>query len=207
LAVAAWGTSQLPLAQWAQGLRDWIDQLGAFGFVAFGAAYVLAAILLVPVWPLSISGGFLFGLWGFVWVPISATLGAMAAFLISRHLVRGRIRQWLAQRPKYRAVDRAVAEEGWKIVGLLRISPLIPYNLMNYFCGMTQLPFRTYAVATLAGTFPVTAMYVYLGYIGQAAAGGSMGWPQWTLLGVGVAATIAATILITRRVRRKLDAR
>ncbi len=135
----------------------------------------MAAVLLIPVWPLSISGGLLFGLWGFVWVPISATMGALAAFWISRYLVRGKVRQCLAERTKYQAVDHVVGEDGWKIVVLLRISPLVTYNLMNYFCGMTRLPFLPYAAATLVGTISVTAMYAYLGYVGQAVAGGTMG--------------------------------
>jgi uncharacterized membrane protein YdjX (TVP38/TMEM64 family) len=204
-ALAGFGASQLPLAEWAQVLRGWIEELGVLGFVAFGAAYIAAAVLLIPVWPLSISGGLLFGLWGFVWVPLSATLGAMAAFLISRHMVRDRVRQWLARHPKYQAIDRAVGEEGWKIVALLRISPLVPYNMMNYFCGMTRVPFAAYAAATLVGTIPVTAIYVYLGYMGHAAAGSTMGWPHWALLGLGLVATVAATVLVTRRVRHKLD--
>ncbi len=205
VAILAWGASLLPLSQWAEALRSWIEGLGSFGFVAFTAAYVVAAVLLVPVWPLSISGGLLFGLWGFAWVPISATIGAVAAFLISRYLVRGRVREWLTSRPKYQVVDQVVGEEGWKIVVLLRVSPLVPYNLMNYFCGMTQVPFAPYAAATLVGTIPVTAMYVYLGYLGHAAAGGRLGWPQWTLFGLGLAATAGVTILITRRVRHKLN--
>ena len=87
-ALAGFGASQLPLAEWAQVLRGWIEELGVLGFVAFGAAYIAAAVLLIPVWPLSISGGLLFGLWGFVWVPLSATLGAMAAFLISQGMTK-----------------------------------------------------------------------------------------------------------------------
>jgi uncharacterized membrane protein YdjX (TVP38/TMEM64 family) len=81
---------------------------------------------------------------------------------------------------------------------------LVPYNLMNYFCGMTRVPFPAYLLATFLGTIPVTAMYVYLGYIGQAVASGSMGWAQWTLLGIGLAATVGLTILITRKIRPKL---
>jgi uncharacterized membrane protein YdjX (TVP38/TMEM64 family) len=204
LVAAALGVSLLPLGQWVQSLRAWIEGLGPIGFLVFGAAYVLAAVLLIPVWPLSITGGLAFGAWGFVWVPISATLGAAAAFLISRYFARGKIREWIAQRPRYRAVDRAVGEEGWKIVILLRLSPLVPYNLMNYFCGMTRVPFPAYLLATFLGTIPVTAMYVYLGYIGQAVASGSMGWAQWTLLGIGLAATVGLTILITRKIRPKL---
>src|SRR5215203_4082046 len=88
----------------------------------------------------------------FVLVPVSATLGAAVAFLISRHFARGKIRDWLAGRPYYRAVDQAIAEEGWKVVALLRLSPLVPYNLMNYFCGMTGVTFPIYLLATFLGS-------------------------------------------------------
>ncbi len=207
LAAGGLGLSRLPLGSWVQSLTMWFEGFGAAGFLAFGAAYVFAAVLLIPVWPLSITGGLVFGLWGFVIVPLSATLGASAAFLISRYLARGRIRSWLAGRPRYRAVDKAVAEEGWKIVALLRLSPLVPYNLMNYFCGMSRVSFSTYVVATFLGTIPVTAMYVYLGFVGQAVAGGKMGWPQWSLLGVGAVATVLLTVLVTRRIQPRLEAR
>jgi uncharacterized membrane protein YdjX (TVP38/TMEM64 family) len=133
---------------------------------------VVAAVLLIPVWPLSITAGVVFGTLGFILVPVSATLGAAAAFLISRHFARGKIRDWLARRPHYRAIDQAIAEEGWKVVALLRLSPLVPYNLMNYFCGMTGVTFPMYLLATFLGSVPVTAMYVYLGLVGQAVARG-----------------------------------
>ena len=205
LLAAGFAISLLPLEQWAQAVRAWIDGLGALGFIAFGLTYILAAVLLIPVWPLSITGGLAFGIWGFVLVPISATLGASAAFLISRYFARGKIREWLAQRPQYDAIEQAVSEEGWKVIILLRLSPLVPYNLMNYFCGMTGVSFAAYLVATFFGTIPVTAMYVYLGYLGQSVATGSMGWLQWTLLALGLAATVAVTVLITRKVRPKLQ--
>jgi uncharacterized membrane protein YdjX (TVP38/TMEM64 family) len=123
-------------------------------------------------------------------VPISATLGASAAFLVGRYFARGKVREWLVERLRYRAVDKAIGEEGWKVVALLRLSPLVPYNLMNYFCGMTQISLVTYVTAMLLGTIPVPAMYVYMGLVGHAAAGGAIGRPQWVLLGAGLLATV-----------------
>ena len=205
LLAVGFGASRVEWGPWVHALQAWIEGLGVLGYVAFSAAYILAAVLLIPVWPLSITGGLAFGAWGFAWVPVSATLGAAAAFLISRYFARGRIREWLVHRPRYRAVDEAVGEEGWKIVALLRVSPLVPYNLMNYFCGMTQVCFTPFVLATFLGTIPVSAMYVYLGIVGQAVAGGTMGPLQWTLLGVGLLATVAVTVLITRKVGPKLE--
>jgi uncharacterized membrane protein YdjX (TVP38/TMEM64 family) len=206
VAAGGFGLSRLPLGSWVQSLTMWFEGFGAAGFLAFGAAYVFAAVLLIPVWPLSVTGGLVFGLWGFLVVPVSATLGASAAFLISRYLARGTIRSWLARRPRYGAVDKAIKEEGWKIVALLRLSPLVPYNLMNYFCGMSRVSFGTYVVATFLGTIPVTAVYVYLGFVGQEVAGGRMGRAQWSLLVVGVVATVLLTVLVTRKIRPRLKA-
>ena len=206
LVAVALGVSLIPFEQWVQSFRAWIQGLGAVGFLAFGLAYILAAVLLIPVWPLSITGGLAFGTWGFVLVPVSATLGSLAAFLISRYVAREKIREWLTRQARYRAVDEVVAEEGWKVVVLLRLSPLVPYNLMNYFCGMTGISFAAYLVATFVGTIPVTAMYVYLGLVGQAMASGTMGWPQWAFLALGLAATVGVTILVTRKVRPRLEA-
>jgi uncharacterized membrane protein YdjX (TVP38/TMEM64 family) len=204
LVCAGFASSLLPWEQWIEGLKDWTTGLGLLGYAAFGFAYVLAAVLLVPTWPLSITGGFAFGILGFVWVPLVATLGACAAFLIGRYWARDTVQNWLRGQPRYEAINAAIAEEGWKVVVLLRLSPLVPFNLMNYFCGATRIPFPAYAAATLIGTTPVTSLYVYLGFLGQAAAGGAVTWAQWVLFGIGLLATIGVTVLIARKVRAKL---
>jgi uncharacterized membrane protein YdjX (TVP38/TMEM64 family) len=197
--------SLLPVGNSIEFLRRWFDALGAAGFLAFATAYIIAAVLLIPVWPFSITAGLVFGAYGFVLVPVSATLGATIAFLVSRYFVRGKVRDWLGRRLRYQAVDKAVAEEGWKIVALLRLSPLVPYNFMNYFCGMSRIALVPYILATFLGTVPVTALYVYLGYVGYTAVRGDMGWPQWAMLITGVGAAIAATLLITRKIGPRLQ--
>jgi uncharacterized membrane protein YdjX (TVP38/TMEM64 family) len=205
LVAVALAAFQLPWGQWLQAFRTWVDDLGTWGYLALGAAYVIAAVLLIPTWPLSITGGFAFGIWGFFWVPVMATLGACAAFLIGRYLARSMVQKWLAGRPRFKAIDEAIKEEGWKVVLLLRLSPLVPFNLMNYFCGVTRIAFPAYATSTLVGTTPVTWLYVYLGFIGQTAArGGAVSWLQWALFGIGLVATLGVTVLITRKVRAKL---
>ncbi len=204
---AALVSSLLPLEQWVQSSKAWINGLGAWGFIAFGLAYALAAVLLVPSWPLSIVGGLAFGVWGFVYVPLVATLAASAAFLIGRHLARDKVQKWLAERPQYNAVNRAVADEGWKVVTLLRLSPLVPFNLLNYFCGVAEVSLTAYAAATFVGIIPGTTLYVYLGFIGQAVAtGDTLSWVQWALFGVGLLATASVAVVIGRKVKAKLQA-
>jgi uncharacterized membrane protein YdjX (TVP38/TMEM64 family) len=113
----------------------------------------------------------------------------------------------IEQRPRFKAVDQAVTENGWKVVMLLRLSPVVPFNLQNYFFGVTDIKFWHYVAATFVGIMPGTALYVYLGAIGAAAGGaGSQGGAfKWTFFGVGLLATIVVTVLITRKAKARLD--
>ena len=100
--------------------------------------------MLLPAAPFTVGAGLIYGLWGFPVALGSATLGASLAFLVSRHLVRGRVARLIANRPGLRAIDHAVAEEGWRVVALLRLSPLVPFNLQNYACGASSVAFWPY---------------------------------------------------------------
>jgi len=190
-----------------QSLREWIEALGAWGYGALFLAYAVAAVLLIPSWPLSIAAGLAFGALGFVLVPLAGTVGASAAFLIGRYVARDRVEASLSRRPTYQTIDRVIGEEGWKVVFLLRLSPLVPYNLLNYFCAITRVSFPGYAAATLVGVIPGATMYVYLGLLGQVAiTGGELSLAQWALAGFGLLATVAVVVLVAARVRKKLQA-
>ncbi len=110
-------------------------------------------------------------------VVVAATAGATLAFLIARHLVRQKVESLVEERPKFKAVDEAVSEDGWKIVGLLRLSPLVPFNLQNYFFGVTDVGLLPYVAATFFGIMPGTLLYVYLGTLGKAADAGFLQFP------------------------------
>ena len=191
----------LPIGEWVRSLEGWIVDLGALGVVAFVALYVIATVTLVPASAFTLLAGLAWGPWGFPLVVVSATLGACAAFLIGRHLARERVKDRVAGNEKLRAVDRAVAEEGWKVVGLLRLSPVFPFGLQNYFFGITEIGFAPYALATFVGIMPGTALYVYLGAIGR---GGGGGPAQWAFLIAGLVATAAVVWLVTKRARAAL---
>ncbi len=133
---------------------------------------------------------------------VAATAGAAAAFLIARHLARDKVRRLLETRRNIAAIDQAIAEDGWKIVALLRLSPLIPFNLQNYLFGVTAIPFRHFVAATFVGIIPGAALYIYLGALGKAA--GGAGPARWAAFGAGLSATIAVVILVTRKARAKL---
>jgi uncharacterized membrane protein YdjX (TVP38/TMEM64 family) len=156
---AAW--LLLPLREWLGLFERWITGLGAWGVALFALIYILATISLAPEWPLTIAAGLLYGAWGF---PISlgtATIAASLALLIARRFARDRVRSLLKRRRIFSAIDDAVAEEGWKVVALLRLSPAVPFNLQNYLFGVTAIPFWRFVTATLGGIIPYYILGTY----------------------------------------------
>ena len=192
---------------------NWIAGLGSAGPFIFIIIYILACVFFVPGSVLTLGAGVLFGvLKGSVLVSAGATLGATAAFLVGRYLARG----WVAQKTqgnlKFKAIEQAVAREGWKIVGLTRLSPVFPFNLLNYAFGLTPVSLKDYFFASWIGMMPGTVMYVYIGSLaGDLAALGSKGRTrtpaEWALYAVGLAATVAVTVYVTRLARAALEKR
>jgi uncharacterized membrane protein YdjX (TVP38/TMEM64 family) len=190
----------------------WVEGLGFWGPVAFIAGYALGTVAFVPGSLLTLSAGLLFGLgWGTLYATVGAFLGSTGAFLAGRYLARGAIERRLAGKPRFAAIDRAVGQEGSKLIALLRLSPLLPYNLLNYALGLTRVKLGAYLLGSIA-MIPGTLLYVYYGtLLGDLAAlaGGAQverGREGWVLFGVGLLATVVATYFVTRRARRALDA-
>ncbi len=188
----------------------WIDGLGALGPVVFVAGYALAVVAFVPASLLTLAAGAIFGLTrGVVYVFFAATLGATAAFLVARYVARGAVERRLAGTPRFAAIDRAVGAEGRKIVFLLRLSPVFPFTPLNYVLGLTRVRFADYLVAS-AGMLPGTFLYVYYGKLaGDVAAlasapAAAKGVGYYVVLGLGLLATIAVTVVVTRTARRAL---
>ena len=215
LAVAAVVVTLLLLGRRAAALvpalAQQVAQMGALGPVAFGGAYVLGAVLLIPGSVLTLAAGAIFGLLrGTALVLVCATLGAAAAFLVARYVARGYVERRIGTGP-LASVDRALAQQGFKLVFLLRLTPVVPYSLLNYSLGLTQVSFRDFLLASV-GMLPGTLLYVYYGkVIGDVAAlAGGAAVPRdeayWIFLGIGLAATIAVTVLVTRIARQVLEA-
>lgn len=220
--LALWGGALLALvilARWADApaqLRaalDVVAGLGPWGPVLFALLYVLATVLFLPGWILSVGAGAVFGVVkGSILVSISATLGATAAFLVGRYLARNWVAARIEGKPRFRAIDEAVAREGWKIVGLTRLSPIFPFNLLNYAFGLTRVSLRHYVLASWIGMMPGTVLYVYFGSLAgdlaSLGAGRAARTPaEWGLYAVGLVATVAVTVYVTRIARRALDQR
>jgi uncharacterized membrane protein YdjX (TVP38/TMEM64 family) len=204
---------RLPLAPFLEALQGWVRGLGLWGPVVFGLLYVVAVVLLFPASALTLMAGALFGLvTGTIVVSLAATTGAAVAFLIARYLARAWVAEKVQRYPRFDALDKAVSAGGWKFVALLRLSPAVPFNLQNYFYGLTGIRFGTCVLTSWLAMLPGTFLYVYLGWLAgaslEAAAGGRSRTPgEWVLIGVGLLATVAVTVYITALARRALRAR
>lgn len=195
----------VPLEDWSQPLENAIARGNlAAGLLVFFAVSVVGMLVLVPAWPFAIAAGAIFGLaWGLAAAMVSVLASALAAFLLARYVMRRWLERAARGNAAFKALDSAVAKEGWKVVALLRVSPVIPSGLKSYFLGLTRVRFAHYAAASAAGMFPATLLKVYIGAAGWGAI--SEGGPlNWTLFILGVAATVALALLVGRRARKKL---
>jgi uncharacterized membrane protein YdjX (TVP38/TMEM64 family) len=185
---------------------DWVGQLGPWGAVIFIAIYVVATVLFIPGSVLTLGAGAVFGvIWGSLYVSIGSTLGATCAFLVGRYLARDTIARKIEGHQRFAAIDKAVASEGWKIVGLTRLSPVFPFTLLNYAFGLTRVKLSHYVLASWIGMIPGTVMYVYLGSLAKAATGQrTRTTGEWLLYGVGLLATVVVTVFVTRIAKQAL---
>ena len=208
LAAVLMASPFVPFGEWIGRFTTWIEGQGAWGMVLFAGGYVIATLLFFPGSLMSIASGVAFGVvWGTLIALTSATVGASLAFLIGRYLARDLFQQWAADYETFQALDAAIAQNDWKVIGLLRLSPLVPFNLSNYFFGLTGARFWAYAVSSFVGMLPGAVLYVYLGHVGKATLteGRSTRSPQEiALLVLGLVATIAVAWYLTRLANQEL---
>ena len=195
-------------------LRDalqWVDNLGAIAPIAFIVIYIIATVAFLPGSVLTLGAGVLFGvIKGSIYVFFGATIGATLAFLVGRYLARGWISNKIAGNQKFSAIDRAVGKEGLKIVLLTRLSPIFPFNLLNYGLGVTGVSLKDYVLGSI-GMIPGTIMYVYIGSLAGSIATIGGDAPdanpiaQWAIRIIGFIATVAVTLYVTKIARQALD--
>jgi uncharacterized membrane protein YdjX (TVP38/TMEM64 family) len=191
---------------------QWVNDLGAVAPLVFIIIYIIATVAFLPGSVLTLGAGVLFGvIKGSVYVFIGATLGATLAFLVGRYLARSWISKKIEGNQKFKAIDQAVGREGLKIVLLTRLSPIFPFNLLNYGLGVTGVSLKDYVLGSV-GMIPGTIMYVYIGSLaGSIATIGSGSQPdanpiaQWTIRIIGFIATVAITLYVTKIARKALD--
>ena len=190
----------LPIGVWLASFQDWVKGFGVWGVLLYAVVYALCTVAFVPGSILTLGAGAIFGLaQGFVAVLLGASLGATAAFFLARGALRSRIAAMTSGNPRFAALDRAIAKEGGKIVFLVRLAPIFPFNLVNYAFGLTGVRPAAYVLATVTGIVPGTLAYVYLGFAGASAAGASGGSSTKLLVNVGGAiAALIVTVVVAR---------
>jgi len=198
------------LGSYVPQFASWVDSLGALGPAVFIVGYAAATVAFIPGSILTLAAGAIFGLAkGTLLVFVGASLGSALAFLVARYVARTSIERRIQGNARFARIDSAVADEGLKIVFLLRLSPVFPYNLLNYALGLTRVRIRDYLIASI-GMLPGTFLYVYYGKaIGSlaAVAGGAevdRGMGYWSVLGLGLLATILVTTIVTKIARGAL---
>ncbi len=205
---AAWF---LPIAEWTTRIAGLARETGPLGVAVFFAAYVVGTVAGLPGSILTLAAGFAYGpVWGLAIASPASVAGATCAFLLGRTLLRDWAARKVGGSPRARAIDAAVEREGFKLVLLLRLSPLFPFNVLNYVLSLSRVSLGAYVLASFLGMLPATALYVYLGSLATAAAelstaaeGG--GTTRIVLYVAGLLATVAVVVIGTRAARRALD--
>jgi uncharacterized membrane protein YdjX (TVP38/TMEM64 family) len=199
------------MADYLLNTLQWIDSLGAWAAIAFMLLYIVATVAFLPGSILTLGAGVVFGvILGSIYVFMGATLGATTAFLVGRYLARGWVAKKIAGNQSFKSIDEAVGKEGLKIVILTRLSPVFPFNLLNYAYGITNVSLKDYVIGSL-GMIPGTITYVYIGSLAGSLA--TLGTAtnqanptlQWAIRIIGLIATVVVTIYVTKIARKALN--
>lgn len=208
--VSATGVLIVAEQEFLPPLAQWFRELGATAPAAFIGVYILLTVALVPNSFLTIASGALFGLfWGTVYSFAASVIGAGAAFLTSRYLVRDRMARRLIADPRFQRIDRAICRRGLRVMLLIRLSPVFPFSLLNYVLGLSRVRFRDYMLGSVS-MLPGTALYVYPGMVAGEVIALGAGRAQQREIGhyvtllVGLVMTLLAIALLTRVARRAL---
>ncbi len=195
----------VPVGAWLESFQAWVRDFGPTGWVLYALVYAACVVLFVPASVLTLGAGALYGLW--IGVPVvlaGASLGATLSFALARTLLRARVEGMTEGNPKIRALDRAIAAEGAKIVFLVRLAPIFPFTYINYAFGLTGVGGPGYVLATVVGMIPGTFAYVYLGAAAGAAATGSADSASVWVQGLGAVAAVAVTVFVARLATRAI---
>lgn len=209
-AAAGVGLFYLPRKDFLLHLPELARQSGPWAPVLYGIIYVLAVVLFVPGSLLTVGAGYTLGLVpGILTVSVASTIGASLVFLLSRFLVREWVHAKVAHHPRFQALDEAVRQQGFKIVLLVRLSPFIPFNVLNYGMGATKVAFRQFIVASWLGMLPTSLAYVYIGttirsLTEELAGEGGDDPARRILFWVGLAATLTVAVVLTKAARKAL---
>ncbi len=150
-----------------QNIQTTVQGFGMWAPVIFILIYIVATVAFLPGLIVTLAGGLLFGpIWGVVYNLIGAVIGASIAFLISRYLAS----DWVANKTggRLKKLIDGVNNEGWRFVAIVRLVPVLPFNLLNYALGLTRIPAWEYIIASAVFMLPGTIAYTYVGSLGEA---------------------------------------
>jgi len=193
--------------------RGWLvawSELGAFAPLLLVLLYCAGTTLLLPVFWLDLAAGAHFGfLWGVLWVQLAAGVASIGAFFVGRHAFRGPIEGLARRHRRFAALEEAVATDGWRLVLLTRLSPVLPFAILGVFYGATRIRFRPYLLASFVGMLPGTVLYVYAGDMAGDLSG-APGHPdkapfRWWFEAGGLVATVVLVVYVTQRAQRALS--
>jgi uncharacterized membrane protein YdjX (TVP38/TMEM64 family) len=197
---------------------DWLTPLvlkvlalGPWAPLLFILVYILAALTVAPAFFLTVAAGAVFGVWqGSVLVFAGASLGALAVYAVATRLVRTRWMRRMTADERVAAVRSAVAGSGLRMIMLLRLSPLVPYPILNYALALSGVRLKDYALGLL-GMIPAVILYTYygrvVGDVAALAAGVSppRGPEYYILLVVGLVAIVVSTVMIGKAAREEIE--
>jgi uncharacterized membrane protein YdjX (TVP38/TMEM64 family) len=197
----------LDAARWLRPALDWVEGTGPWAPATFVVLYIVATIICVPSFALTLGGAAIFGFWsGFLIVSIASTLAAGAAFITGRHLAGGWAARKLENSPVLGELCRSMGKEGWKLVLLTRLSPVLPYTLLNYAFALTSVKLGTFLLASLIGMTPGRLVYVWLGSLAHEGVQLDRKSPEeWAFYGLGFVATVALAVITARMAQTALN--
>ncbi len=198
------------LKERVERLDGMFQSLGAWAPMAFILIWIIACVLLIPGTPITIAGALVFGaVWGSVYTAIGANIGACAAFLVGRYAARGMVEGWIEKNKALKRIDEGVRQQGWRMLMITRFVPLFPFSLQNYVYGLTNIPFRTYALVTIPTILPGTIAYNFAAGSAREVilSGGQPEALKKTVLYLAIAAVFFVLVsLMARRVKKRYGA-
>lgn len=201
----------IPLKAWLATAVSWIDDLGFWGPLAFGAIYMAAILVGLPSTPFNIAAGLVFGvLVGATTTVAAGTLGGLAGFLLARYMLGDWVQKKLEYHPKAKRVFEACEDSPWTFLVLLRVHPLLPSTLKNYGLGTTGVRWWQFAITTAIAGAPLRILYAYFGSIGHMSLttteDNAMKASDWISFGVGTFVALALTVGLSWYAKRRLSA-
>ncbi|AUB78188.1 hypothetical protein BA898_06460 [Spiribacter roseus] len=183
-----------------EAIAAWVNGMGPWAGLGFVAAYALGTVAFLPGLVFTISGGALFGpLWGTLYSLMGATVGATLAFAAARHGLGPAIERRSGAR--LNRLQAGIDREGWRFVALMRLVPLVPFNLLNYMLGLTRIRLRVYVLTSMVAMAPGALAYVWIGHAGRQALIGGGNVVQAALIAIALVAGLAFVPRLVRSLR------